>query len=126
MLSPVARYILIVHVLVLGAGYLLGPAQWYSGGTFTVVRSLGIPVPAWGGAFVVAGLLLAAGRHTVGHATALALFVFWGLALAASLPAGQLSGWGSPVHNLLLAAPLHAVGLWRRAQVRMDHRSGRT
>ncbi|ANZ35263.1 hypothetical protein BBK82_03410 [Lentzea guizhouensis] len=123
MLSPVARYILAVHALVLGLGYLLGPPQWYSGGTFSVVRSLGVPISVWGVAFLIVGLLLLARKHTAGHAMGVLVFVFWGLGLAASLKSGQLSGWGSPIHNLLLAAPLHALGLWRRAQSRVDART---
>ncbi|MEV8439192.1 hypothetical protein AB0425_17595 [Actinosynnema sp. NPDC051121] len=125
-MSPVIRRILAIHAIALGAGYLAGPVQWYSGSTFTVVRSLGVPIPLWGAVFVLAGVLLAVGRPTAGHALALAAFAFWGGALAASIPQGQLSAWGSPVHNLLVAAPLHALGLWQRRQSRVDRRAGRT
>jgi hypothetical protein len=118
MLTPTIRYILAFHALALGAGYLLGPAQWYSGSTFSVVRSLGVPVPVWGGGFVAAALLLLARQYTAGHAVAVFLFLFWGGSLAWSLPAGQLSGWGSPIHNLLLALPLHLSGLWRHRRER--------
>ncbi|GAA1281593.1 hypothetical protein [Saccharothrix xinjiangensis] len=127
MLSLAVRIVLGLHAIVLGAGYAMGPSQWYSAGTFTVVRSLGAPIPLWGAVFILAGaLLLALRRSAIGHVVALMAFVFWGLALAASLPAGQLSGWGSLVHNLVLAAPLHALGVWRRAQARVDARVGRT
>lgn len=123
MLSPVVRYFLIIHALALGLGYALGPARWYSGGTFAVVRDLGVPISLWGGAFITVGILLLVGQHTWGHIIGLISFTFWGLALATTLYTGQLSGWGSPVHNLLLAVPLHALGLWRRSKSRVDARS---
>lgn len=117
--SRALRLILAVHLIVLGGGYAIGPDQWSSGRTFTVIRELGVPVPAWGTVFVLAGVLLVLRFHTAGHAIALAALVFWGGGLAATLITGDLSGWGAPVHNLVLAAPLHALGLWRRSRVRV-------
>lgn len=125
MISSAARIILAVHALAIGLGYMLGPPQWYSGGTFAVVRSLGIPIPAWGTVLVVAGLLLLARRHTAGHTLALVAFLFWGLCLGATVFTGQLTAWGSPVHNLVLVVPMHALGLWRRGKSRVDARSDR-
>lgn len=123
MISSAARVILAVHALAIGLGYMLGPPRWYSGGTFTVVRSLGLPIPAWGTVLVVAAILLLARRHTAGHALALVAFLFWGSGLAATLFTGQLTEWDSPVHNVLLVVPLHALGLWRREQSRVDART---
>lgn len=120
MIWTAVRYVLAVHAIVLGTGYLLGPEQFYSGGTFAVVRSLGIPIAVWGGLIAFAGVLLLLRYHTVGHGLALVAFVFWGLCLGATLVTGQLSGWGSPVHNLVLVAPLHALGLWVHGRSRVD------
>lgn len=123
MISSAARIILGVHALAVGLGYALGPPLWYSGGTFSVIRSLGLPVPAWGAVIMFAGVLLLARRHTAGHAIALIAFLFWGLALAATAFTGQLTGLGSPAHTLLLVVPMHALGLWRRSESRVDART---
>ncbi|MFJ5984297.1 hypothetical protein [Lentzea sp. NPDC092896] len=123
MIAPAVRYVLAAHAIVIGVGYLLGPSKWYSGGTFAVVKSLGLPIPVWGAAIAVVGVLLLLRLHTIGHALGLGVFVFWGLALGASIFTGDLSGWGSVVHNLLMAAPLHGLGLWRRRLARVRERA---
>lgn len=123
MLSRPARLILAVHALVLGLGYALGPRQWSSGGSFAVVRQLGLPIPVWGAVFMVIGLLLLVRRHSAGHALAVFALGFWGCCLAATLLTGQLTGWGAPVHTLVLALPFHVLGLWRRGASRARARA---
>lgn len=117
-LSHPVRYILATHAVLVGAGYALGPPQWSSGSTFTVIRQLGIPVWVWGLVFLTAGCLLFVRRYTLGHGVAAVSFSFWGLCLFATVFTGEISGWGAPVHTLALAAPMHLLGLWRRSRHR--------
>lgn len=124
MLSPVVRTILAGHAILVGLGYAVGPAQWVSSPSFAVVRSLGIPIPMWGMLFVLAGLLVAVGRYTLGHGLAAVAFTFWGCCIAATVVTGELAGWGSIPHTLALAAPMHLVGLWRRSTARVAARGG--
>jgi hypothetical protein len=112
------RLVLTVHLVALGAGYAVGPAQLSSGASFTVIKQLGPPIPLWGAVFVPAAVLLAAGRYTLGHGLAFAVLLFWGGGLAGTVATGQLTGWGAPVHTLSFAA-LHALRLWRRSRARV-------
>lgn len=114
----VPRWVLAAHAVVLGAGYLLGPDAWSSGGSFAFIRELGVPVRVWGACFVAAGLLLAVRRRTLGHSLAMAASVFWGLGLMITIFTGETTGWGGPVHTLILAAPLHTLALWQRSHAR--------
>ncbi|MFD5089312.1 hypothetical protein ACFWMR_01830 [Amycolatopsis thailandensis] len=114
---------LAAHAVILGTGYLLGPDSWSSGGTFTVVRDLGIPIRIWGAVFLLAGLLLLIQRRTFGHILALGSFTFWGAGLAATLFTGQATGYGGPAHVLLLAL-VHGLALWQRSQARLDQHRG--
>lgn len=109
----VPRRFLALHATTVGAGYLLGPDSWSSGGTFAVIRDLGIPIRVWGAAFVAAGLLLFLRHRTVGHVTALAAFTFWGAGLAVTLFTGQATGYGGPVHVAFIAG-VHALALWQQ------------
>ncbi|MGW4487845.1 hypothetical protein ACWEOE_28855 [Amycolatopsis sp. NPDC004368] len=115
-------WLLAVHSIVLGAGYLLGPDSWSSGGSFAFIRGLGVPIRVWGAAFLLAGLLLAVRRLTVGHSLAAFASVFWGLGLVVTIVTGEATGWGGPVHTLLLIAPVHGFALWQRSRARLADR----
>jgi hypothetical protein len=112
------RWLLAAHAVLLGVGYLAGPDAWSSGGSFTFIRDLGIPIRVWGAAFLLAGILLAARRRTLGHGLAAFAFVFWGIGLAVTLFTGQATGWGGPAHTLF-AASAHVFALWQRSHYRL-------
>jgi len=115
--------LLAAHAMILGVGYLLGPVTWSSGGTFAVIRDLGIPIRIWGAVFLLAGLFLLLRRRTFGHILALGSFTFWGAGLATTLFTGQATGYGGPAHVLFLAL-VHGIALWQRSQDRLDQHRG--
>jgi hypothetical protein len=112
------RWMLAGHATLIGSGYLIGPDEWSSGGTFAFVREFGIPIRVWGAAFLLAGLLLAARRRRLGHGVAAFAFLFWGIGLSVTLFTGEATGWGGPVHTLFVATA-HVFALWQRSKDRL-------
>lgn len=110
------RWLLAVHLIVVGAGYVVGPAT--SGG-FAFIRELGLPIPVWGGVFVGAGVLLLLRRRTLGHAVAAFSCTFWGIGLLVPVFTDQATSGGGWAHTLILAAPAHVFALWQRSQTRL-------
>lgn len=111
------RWLLAVHLIVVGVGYVVGPA---TGGGFAFIRGLGIPIPAWGGVFAAAGVLLLFRRRTLGHALAAFSCLFWGIGLVVPIVEGQATSGGGWAHTLVLAAPAHVIALWQRSKTRLD------
>lgn len=110
--SPL-RIVLAVDAIAVGLGYLLGPARWYSSGTFAVVRDLGVPIPVWGGVFTIIGvLLLVPATARVGHSLGSFVYGFWAICQLATLADDELQAWGHPWHTLALGG-LHGIGLAR-------------
>jgi hypothetical protein len=111
------RWLLAVHLLVVGVGYVIGPS---SGGGFVFIRELGLPIPVWGGVFAAAGLLLLLRRRTLGHALAAFSCTFWGIGLVVPILTGEATSGGGWAHTLILAAPAHVFALWQRSKSRLD------
>ncbi|WP_410633385.1 hypothetical protein [Amycolatopsis sp. cmx-4-83] len=113
----VPRWLLAAHLIVVGLGYVFGPA---SGAGFAFIRQLGVPIPVWGGVFAAAGVLLLLRRRTLGHAIAAFSCFFWGIGLIVPILWGQATSGGGWAHTLILAAPAHAFALWQRSKTRLD------
>lgn len=111
------RWLLAAHLIVVGFGYVVGPA---SGGGFVFIRELGVPIPVWGGVFVVAGALLLFRRRTIGHMIAAFSCTFWGIGLVIPILTGGATSGGGWAHTLVLAAPAHVIALWQRSKSRLD------
>jgi hypothetical protein len=118
-ISPILRAILVVHLEVVGFGYLLNGPQAYSADSFTNIRELGVPMWMWFAAYIAAGVLIAIGQHALGHSLAIIVFTFWGVCFLAAWFQGHLDGWGSVAHPNFLALPLHVLGAWRRTSSRV-------
>ncbi|MEU7787652.1 hypothetical protein [Amycolatopsis sp. NPDC049159] len=111
------RWLLAAHLIVVGLGYVFGPA---TGGGFVFIRELGLPIPLWGAVFTAAGLLLLFRRRTIGHAVAAFACTFWGIGLVVPILIGEATSGGGWAHTLILAAPAHVIALWQRSKSRLD------
>jgi len=117
----IPRWLLALHLIVVGGGYVLGPST--SGG-FAFIRELGLPIAVWGSVFMLAGLLLLVRRRTVGHMIAAFSCTFWGIGLVVPILTGDATSGGGWAHTLILAAPAHVIALWQRSKSRLDASSG--
>lgn len=113
----------VVDLTLTGLGFALGPPQWSSSSGYAVIHALPIPIQAWGWAWLIAAVMIAAGRWSLliraaGHSLAAVVYLFWGLALAApivmSLP---MTGWGAPWHHLALGG----IHVWLAAIALYDN-----
>jgi hypothetical protein len=93
-----------VHSMAWGAGYLLGPTDWSSSGSFAVIRWLPMPIAAWGALLAVLGLLMLWPRsRQQAHGGAAVFWFVWAVGLFLALPYGSAQAWGGWLHALVIS-----------------------
>lgn len=131
-MNRASDYEISVFALIIAAGdivadsfYAFGPDRWTSVSNFDALRTFPIPIRAWAGALILAGILiLVASDHWAGYMLGAAILTVWAASMAATLFTTASAG-GGPAWFTCLAA-LHYLGLWVRARHRPRAEGGST
>lgn len=107
-LSHELRWALTGVALWTGLGYVFGPPSITSSHTLDVVRSLGVPFPAWGALYLALAVLLWAAPPSAA-VLGVFLYSFWTLCLLGTVLTGTISGWSGPAWAALLVVAHHLL-----------------
>lgn len=104
-----------------GIGFLLGPARFYSSGTYRIIRQMA-PIDVWACAFLAVGLfkffVMPFNRrelYRLGSALGGTLAMMWWIGLLSAFT-GPLNQWGSVPSWFVVAAAqlMSAASVWNR------------